>query len=115
MNDHLRRACYYTNRGRLNATLFHELNDFFAAVGMGGEAEFVILAAGKCEGMGKGGEAGGSGGGSTLKIRARNEVAKPMSAETLLSVLVGIGLSAACGFRPTSGRCSSRSPTRPCR
>ena len=45
VNRYLRRACYYTNRGRLNATLFHEGDDFFAAGRMGGEAEFVILAA----------------------------------------------------------------------
>ena len=61
VDDHLRRACHYTNRGRLNATLFHKPGDFFASVGMGGEAKLVILTAGQCEVMGKGGETGGSG------------------------------------------------------
>ena len=60
VDDHLRRACYYTNRGRLNATLFHDGDDFFTAVGGGGEAELVILASGQGEIVEKGGETDGS-------------------------------------------------------
>ena len=60
MNDHLRRACYYTNRGRLNATLFHECGDFFTASRRGGEAEFVVLAAGQNKLAGEGRETGSS-------------------------------------------------------
>src|ERR1039457_3424238 len=59
--DYLRRACYYTNRHRLNATLFHDGDDFFMAVGGSGKAEFVILAAGKDEVVGKGRERGSDG------------------------------------------------------
>src|SRR6185369_7710097 len=45
-----RRGCYYTNRYGPNATVFHDIRNFFSVGNRGRKAKLVLLAAGKEKG-----------------------------------------------------------------